>query len=118
VSHSLLSEEDLAVQERARAFVEELIPYEVEAEMNDGELAPDVVARHHERARELGFTSINIPKDLGGAGLTTLQQVLVQEQTGRVTNALGWVVTTPAGWLPAAATPYQMETWVLPTIRG
>ena len=118
MSHSLLSKEDLAVQARARSFVDELIPYEVEAEMNDGELAPDVVARHTQRAKKLGFTSINIPAELGGAGLTTLQQVLVQEQTGRVTNALGWVVTTPAGWLPTVATPHQMETWVLPTIRG
>ena len=117
--NELLSEEDLAIQARARAFVdEELIPHEVEAEMNEGELPPEVFARHHARARELGFTAINIPKDLGGAGLTTLQQVLVQEQTGRVTNALGWVVTTPAGWLPEVATEYQMETWVLPTIRG
>jgi alkylation response protein AidB-like acyl-CoA dehydrogenase len=113
-----LTEEDLLVQKRARAFADELIPYEVEAEMNDGDLPSDVVDRHHERARELGFTAINIPKDLGGAGLTTLQQVLVQEQTGRVTNALGWVVTTPAGWLPEVATEHQMQTWVLPTIRG
>jgi acyl-CoA dehydrogenase len=118
VSHSLLSDEDQVVQARARSFADELIPYEVEAEMNDGELAPETVARHAQRAQELGFTSINIPKELGGAGLTMLQQVLVQEQTGRVTNALGWVVTTPAGWLPTVATPYQMETWVLPTIRG
>ena len=119
MTQTLLSEEDIAVQSRARAFVDnELIPYEVEAEMNDGELSADVVARQHAQARELGFTAINIPRDLGGAGLTTLQQVLVQEQTGRVTNALGWVVTTPAGWLPAVATEHQMQTWVLPTIRG
>jgi alkylation response protein AidB-like acyl-CoA dehydrogenase len=114
-----LSEEDLAVQAKTRAFVEEdLIPHEVEAELNDGELPPEVVALHHKKARELGLTAINIPKELGGAGLTTLQQVLVQEQTGRVTNALGWVVSTPAGWLPEVATRHQMETWVLPTIRG
>ena len=113
-----LSAEDLALQQRARTFVDELIPFEVEAEMNEGKLAPEVVARHNQRARDLGFTAINIPKELGGAGLTVLQQVLVQEQSGRVTNALGWVVTTPAGWLPEVATEHQMETWVLPTIRG
>ena len=119
MSHPLLSAEDLEVQSRARSFVDEdLIPYEVEAELNDGELSAEVVARHHRRAKELGFTAINIAKELGGAGLTTLQQALVQEQTGRVTNALGWVVTTPAGWLPAVATQHQMQTWVLPTIRG
>jgi acyl-CoA dehydrogenase len=44
--------------------------------------------------------------------------VLVEEQLGRVTNALGWVLHTPAAWLPAVATPEQMERWVLPTIAG
>jgi acyl-CoA dehydrogenase len=114
-----LSEEDLAIQAKTRAFVDEdLIPHEVEAELNNGELPQEVVALHHKKARELGLTAINMSKELGGAGLTTLQQALVQEQTGRVTNALGWVVSTPAGWLPEVATQHQMETWVLPTIRG
>jgi alkylation response protein AidB-like acyl-CoA dehydrogenase len=44
--------------------------------------------------------------------------VLVQEQVGRVTNALGWVVHTPASWLPSVATAEQLERWVLPCIRG
>jgi acyl-CoA dehydrogenase len=119
VTRPELSPEDRAIQQKARDFVdEELIPYEVEAELNEGRLPDDVFALHHKKARELGLTAINIAADLGGAGLTTLQQVLVQEQTGRVTNALGWVVTTPAAWLPEVATPEQMETWVLPTIRG
>ena len=47
-----------------------------------------------------------------------LQQVLVQEQAGRVTNALAWVATTPPGWMPAVATPYQLERFVVPAIRG
>jgi alkylation response protein AidB-like acyl-CoA dehydrogenase len=44
--------------------------------------------------------------------------VLVQEQMGRVTNALGWVATTPPSWLPAVATPDQLERYVRPTIAG
>ena len=40
-----MSDEDRAIQERARRFVdEELIPYEVDAEMNQGELPPAVKA--------------------------------------------------------------------------
>jgi acyl-CoA dehydrogenase len=113
-----ISDDDRAVLERAQALVEELIPFEVEAEMNEGELPPDVKARHRRRVRELGLTAINMPRELGGAGLTTFQQVLVSEQIGKVTNALGWVVETPAGWLPEVATDYQLETWVVPTIRG
>jgi len=114
-----MSDEDREIQARARAFADdELIPHEVEAELHGGELPEHLVRRHHERARELGLTAINIPKELGGAGRTVFQQALIQEQIGRVTNGLGWVVSTPAGWLPAVATPHQMDTWVLPTIRG
>src|SRR5438093_3615099 len=113
-----LTEQDRDIQERARTFADELIPYEVEAEMNGGELPPEVVKEHEERLHELGFDAINMPKELGGGGFTTLQQVLIQEQTGRVTNALGWVVHTPPGWLYEVATPFQMERWSAPAYRG
>ena len=114
-----LSEEDRAIQQRAREFVdEELIPHEVEAEMNGGRLPDELVARQRERIRELGLQAMNMPKELGGAGLTMVQQTLVSEQIGRATNALGWVLTTPAAWLPSVATEHQLETWVKPTIRG
>jgi alkylation response protein AidB-like acyl-CoA dehydrogenase len=59
-----------------------------------------------------------MPKELGGGGFTGFQQVLVQEQIGRVTNALGWVVHTPASWLPKVASQEQLDRWVVPTIRG
>ncbi len=113
-----LSDEDLRIQARARTFADELIPLEVEAEMNDGDLPKDVVAGHKARAVELGLFATNMPIELGGSGYTSLQQVLVQEQVGRVTNALGWVAATPPSWLPAVATPYQLERFVLPTVRG
>jgi acyl-CoA dehydrogenase len=113
-----LSDEDLAIQARARGFADELIPYEVTAEMNGGDLPPDVVAGHAKRARELGLSATNMPVELGGGGRSTVQQVLVQEQMGRVTNALGWVASTPPSWLPPVATPYQIEHFVRPAIAG
>jgi alkylation response protein AidB-like acyl-CoA dehydrogenase len=113
-----LSDADLQIQARAREFTDELIPLEVTAELNNGELPADVVAGHAKRARELGLHAANMPVELGGGGLSSLRQVLVQEQVGRVTNALAWVVGTPPSWLPAVATPYQLERFVLPTIRG
>jgi acyl-CoA dehydrogenase len=113
-----LSAEDLQIQETARSFADELIPLEVTAELNNGELPADVVAGQAKRARELGLHAANMPVELGGGGLSSLRQVLVQEQVGRVTNALAWVVGTPPSWLPAVATPYQLERFVLPTIRG
>ena len=114
-----LSPEDIDWQTRARRLTdEELIPHELEAEMNGGKLPPDVERKQHERVRELGLQAMNISRSLGGAGLTNLQQVLVSEQIGRATNALGWVLETPAGWLPQVATEHQLEIWVKPTIEG
>ena len=114
-----MSERDRAIQDRVRAFVDQqLIPHEVDAELNGGELPPGVKQAHKENVRELGLACINMPKELGGAGLTTFQQVLVSEQAGRATNALGWVFDSPASWLPRYASEHQMKTWVLPTIAG
>jgi acyl-CoA dehydrogenase len=113
-----LSETDLQIQARARAFADELIPFEVTAEMNDGELPKDVVAAHAERARELGLHAANMPASLGGGGCSSLQQVLIQEQVGRVTNALAWAAGTPPSWLPAVASQYQLDKFVLPAIKG
>jgi acyl-CoA dehydrogenase len=113
-----LSDEDLQIQARAVAFADELIPFELEAELNDGDLPKDVTAAHKARAIELGLYATNMPRELGGRGCTTLQQVLVQEQVGRVTNALAWVAATPPSWLPAIATPYQLERFVKPAVRG
>jgi alkylation response protein AidB-like acyl-CoA dehydrogenase len=113
-----MTDEDRDIRARARAFTDELIPFEVEAEMNGGRLKPEVVERHRAKVREMGFEAINMPKELGGGGFTTFQQFLVQEQVGRVTNALAWVIHTPASWLPKVANEFQMERWVMPTIRG
>jgi acyl-CoA dehydrogenase len=113
-----LSKDDLAIQARARGFADELIPYEEQAEAAGGELPADVTAGHAKRARELGLHSANMPVELGGGGRSTLQQVLVQEQMGRVTNALGWAAATPPSWLPAVATPDQIERYVRPAISG
>jgi acyl-CoA dehydrogenase len=119
MSSTAMSEEDREIQDRARAFVDdELIPWEVHAEEHDGRIPNDVRTAQHRRARELGLSAMNMPAELGGGAMTTFQQVLVSEQIGRVTNALGWCVTTPPAWAPGVVSPEQMERWILPTIRG
>jgi alkylation response protein AidB-like acyl-CoA dehydrogenase len=114
-----LSAEDRDIQDRTRRFVDEdLIPWEEHAEANDGLIPEDVRQTHREKVRDLGLLSMNLPKDLGGGGFTMLQQVLVSEQIGRVTNALGWCLHTPAAWAPDVMTPEQIERWLKPSIRG
>ena len=111
-----LTGEDLDIQARARVFADELIPFEVRAELHG--LPDDITSAHKKRAIELGLFATNMPRELGGGGCSTLQQVLVQEQVGRVTNALGWVAATPPSWLPPVATRDQIERYLKPTIRG
>src|SRR5258708_8086015 len=113
-----LSEQDLDSQARAGLFADELIPLEVEVELAGGEIPAEQEARHKERAIELGLLASNMPASLGGGGCTSLQQVLIQEQVGRVTNALAWACSTPPSWLPEVATPDQVERYVRPSARG
>ncbi|HLB79539.1 MAG TPA: acyl-CoA dehydrogenase family protein [Dongiaceae bacterium] len=108
-------------QQKLRRFVDdELIPWEIEAEMNGGVLPPELRERHRARAREIGLRALAVPKALGGQGLTMLEQAVIWEQLGRVTNALGWCYSsTPPLMLEACAdSPHQMRTWVEPNIRG
>jgi len=114
-----MTDEDRDIQERARRFVdEELIPWELHAEEHGGRIPQEARERHRRMAIELGLFAMNMPKELGGGGFTMLQQVLVSEQIGRVTNGLGWCVHTPAAWAPAVVSAEQLERWIVPTIRG
>jgi alkylation response protein AidB-like acyl-CoA dehydrogenase len=110
-----------AWQEKVRRFVDqELIPWEVEAELHGGELPPEVRKRHRHMARELGIHSLAIPREYGGQGLTALEQAVISEQLGRVTNALGWCYSSTPPWMLEAClgNAHQMQTWVTPNIRG
>jgi alkylation response protein AidB-like acyl-CoA dehydrogenase len=113
-----LTPDDLELQARARGFADELIRHEEYAEAHAGELPLDVAHRLEARAVELGLTATNMPADVGGRGVSALQQVLVQEQGGRVTNALAWCLTTPPSWWPAVANEHQRETFLIPTVEG
>jgi acyl-CoA dehydrogenase len=114
-----MTAQDREIQARARAFVDtDLIPWEQHAEEHAGAIPDDVRLAHHDKAIELGLSAMNMPTELGGTGMTMLQQVLVSEQIGRVTNALGWCVHTPPAWAPGVVSQFQLERWILPTIRG
>ena len=106
-------------QAKLRTFVEtELIPHEVEAEMNGGELPAEVTARHAELARSLGLSRMDVPKARGGLELSTLEQAVVWEQLGRVTNALGWCFSEPQRWMLEACSEAQIERYVMPLAEG
>lgn len=112
-----LTESERAWQDKLRRFVDdELIPCEVEAEMNAGELPAEVTARHRRIARDLGLPAMDTPVSRGGLGLPMRTQVVIWEQLGRVTNALGWCFHQPLQWMFDACDEEQIERYVLPLL--
>ena len=105
--------------DKAREFAEqELIPREIEAEMNGGRLAEEVSKRHKKMAIEHGFSSMDVPTEYGGLALRNVDQVAVWEQLGRVTNALCWCFSEPHKWMFEACNEDQLQRYVLPLMRG
>ncbi len=105
-----------ALKARATALTERLIPYEDDCERDNG-LSPERHAEIRAAVLDAGLQAINMPAEWGGAGLSVLEQVVVQEELGKLTNAL-W----DAVWRPAnpfrACTPEQRARWLEPGIRG
>src|ERR671933_1694108 len=80
-------------------------------------LPPEVHRDVAERVRHHGLNAINMPAEWGGQGLGVLDQVIVQEELGRLTNALWDMVWRPANAL-RACDDAQRERYLLPGIRG
>ncbi|MDZ7644876.1 MAG: acyl-CoA dehydrogenase family protein [Woeseiaceae bacterium] len=103
----------------ARIFANEyLIPHEVEAELNNGELAAGLARRNKERAVELGLSAMDVPAAHGRLALSIVAQVAAWEQLGRVTNALCWCFAEPQSWMFEACSDDQVERYLLPLMRG
>ncbi|MDT8319988.1 MAG: acyl-CoA dehydrogenase family protein [Xanthomonadales bacterium] len=108
-----------AWRDKARRFAEyELIPCELEAEMNGGRLPDETSKRHKRMAIELGFSAMDVPREHDGLALRNVDQVAVWEQLGRVTNALCWCFSEPHQWMFEACSEEQLQAYVLPMMRG
>lgn len=114
-----LSKSALEWQARAREYADtHLEPHEVEAELNAGELPPELRKKQKARAIELGFSAMDVPKSHGGLELPIVDQVAVWEQLGRVTNALSWCFAEPQSWMFEACSEQQVHDYVLPLMSG
>ncbi len=108
----------LALQQKVRRFVyDDLIPLEVETEMAEGLLDADVRERLKRKVKDLSLNAISLPQSVGGRGFSWIEQAIVNEEMGKATNALGWVMWDPAIVL-AEATPKQVEEYVRPSCEG
>jgi acyl-CoA dehydrogenase len=114
-----LDEQATAWRDKAFRFAtEELIPHEVEAELHEGRLPPEIEKRHKKLAVELGFSAMDVPKEHGGLGLRIVDQVAVWEQLGRVTNALCWCFSEAQSWMFEAGSEEQVRRYILPLMSG
>ena len=104
--------------ETAERFLKETKPWEVEAEMNSGKVPVEIDAKHRQMAVDLGLSSMDMPKKIGGQELSNLQQVAVWEVLGRSTNALTWCFSEPQAWMLEACNEEQIEKYILPLMDG
>jgi alkylation response protein AidB-like acyl-CoA dehydrogenase len=106
-----------ALKARAAEYAALLMTYEDEAEQAGGPLPAATVRELAAAARAAGLYGINMPQEWGGAGLTLLEQVIVEEEFGKVTNCLWDIPWRPSNVL-AQASPAQRERYLLPVLRG
>ena len=104
--------------EIAESFLQETKPWEVEAEMNSGKVPVEIDAKHRQMAIDLGLSSMDMPKKIGGQELSNLHQVAVWEVLGRSTNALTWCFSEPQAWMLEACSEEQIEKYILPIMDG
>jgi alkylation response protein AidB-like acyl-CoA dehydrogenase len=108
-----------ALKERVARFVEQEV-YPLETAVTErGSIDPAELAELRRKARAEGFAQLNMPREHGGADLSMLAQVAIEEESGKATNGLGFVaVDRGPRELLELASPEQVERFVLPVIRG
>jgi acyl-CoA dehydrogenase len=113
-----LSPEIRELKARAARFVEaELYPAEQRI-VERGSVDYTEVEELKEKARAAGFSNYNVPEEYGGRDLPMLAQVAIEEEGGKATNGLGFIVCErgPRELLELAS-PEQLERFVLPVLR-
>jgi len=107
------------LKERVARFVEEEA-YPLELRIAErGSIDRAEVDALRRRARDAGFAMLNMPPEHGGAGLSMLGQVALEEEAGKPTNGLGFaVVDRGPRELLELTTPEQAARFVEPILRG
>jgi len=111
-----LSPEQLELRERAEDLAQAIMAYEEECEQHHG-LSVQSLTEIRELTLNASLNAINMPADWGGQGLSIVDQVIVQERLGQLTNALWDAVWRPANAL-RHCTEDQRERYLLPAIAG
>lgn len=84
-----LTEDQLQLQDAARTFARAELPaIAAELERDNRPPSRELVRRY----AELGFLGINVAEDLGGMGLGNIEALVVLEEFGKISSAVGFPV--------------------------
>jgi alkylation response protein AidB-like acyl-CoA dehydrogenase len=112
-----LSPREKELAARGREFCDQvLVPLEIAVDEH-GELPMAKREAVKQAVRDWGLAGINHAKENGGLGLTMLEQTVIEEQLGRVTNGLWSCVWRPPVSLKFG-TAAQKRDYLLPSCRG
>ena len=104
------------LKQRAADLTGKIMQYEDTCEADNG-LSAAALDAIRQDVLASGLQAVNMPAEWGGAGLSVLEQVVVQDELGKLTNALWDTVWRPANCL-RACTPEQRERYLVPDILG
>lgn len=112
-----LTKADLDVRERARSLAaKHLFPAEMEVEEANA-LPPALGKRLKQAVLDHRLNAINHEKDVGGQGMSFVQQSIVNEEVGASTGAL-WALAWQPPLCLRHASAAQREAFLIPACKG
>ena len=117
MNFELTHEQRMLVQTIRDFIVAELLPLEKEVE-ESGSLDPEKAREIQQKSMKLGLYALNVPESFGGAGLSTLDWMLAEEQFGHTSDILVRRAFGNVYDLLFKGTEEQVERWLLPSVLG
>ena len=84
-----LTPEQLELQKVAREYAQNELPALADELEETGDPVPKDALM---KIGEMGFLGVNTPTEYGGQGLTNLEAIIILEEFGKISSAVGWPV--------------------------
>ncbi len=117
MNFSLSDEQKMMIETVRRFIADELQPLEARVE-NDGALDDTTACEIFKKSKALGLFALNMPPELGGAGLSNVDRMLCEEQFGHTTDILIRRAFGNVYEPLLVCKEGQRARWLAPTARG